>query len=251
MESLPTLTAMNPDSSDAPRTPLILGHRGAPKAAPENTLAAFGAALGEGADGVELDVHSTTDGVLVVVHDPEIENVGIIRDTAWSVINAAVPGIPTLEQVLDVCDGTLVNIEIKNSEGDAGYDSTQRTADLVVAVLQERGRRDDVVISSFSLDAIARVREIDGAIPTGFLYAPNMPNAEALDSATSGGHSAIHPHWVSLGGDEGSAFVYDCHARGLKVNVWTVNDEPVLAALIAAGVDCVITDTPAILRAWL
>ena len=55
MESLPTLTGMNPDSSLAPRTPLILGHRGAPKAAPENTLASFAAALAEGADGVELD----------------------------------------------------------------------------------------------------------------------------------------------------------------------------------------------------
>ncbi|MBJ7514391.1 MAG: glycerophosphodiester phosphodiesterase, partial [Acidimicrobiia bacterium] len=156
-----------------------------------------------------------------------------------------------LEQVLDLCKGSLVNIEIKNSEGDAGYDPTQRTADLVVALLQERGKSDTVVISSFSLAAIARVREIDSAIPTGFLYAPNTPNAEALATATAGGHSAVHPHWVSLAGDEGAAFVDECHARGLKVNVWTVNDEPVLAALLAAGVDCVITDTPAILRSWL
>ncbi len=248
---MPTLSGMNPDSSLAPRTPLILGHRGAPKAAAENTLASFAAALAEGADGVELDVHSTSDGVLVVVHDPEIDNVGVIRDTQWPVINAAVPNIPTLEQVLDVCSGTLVNIEIKNSEGDAGYDPTQRTADLVVALLMSRGRSDTVVISSFELAAIARVREIDSAVPTGFLYAPNAPNSEALEVATSGDHSAIHPHWVSLAGDEGAKFVDDCHARGLKVNVWTVNDEPVLTALLAAGVDCVITDTPAILRAWL
>ncbi|MBJ7281987.1 MAG: glycerophosphodiester phosphodiesterase [Acidimicrobiia bacterium] len=242
---------MNPDSSLAPRTPLILGHRGAPKAAPENTLSSFAAALAEGADGVELDVHSTSDGVLVVLHDPEIDNVGVIRDTPWPVINAAVPSIPTLEQVLDVCNGTLVNIEIKNSEGDAGYDPTQRTADLVVALLASRDKRDEVVISSFELAAIARVREIDAEIPTGFLYAPNAPNVEALATATAGGHSAVHPHWVSLGGDEGAKFVDDCHASGVKVNVWTVNDEPVLVALLAAGVDCVITDTPAILRSWL
>ncbi|CAB4958936.1 unannotated protein [freshwater metagenome] len=251
MESLPTLTGMNPDSSLAPRTPLILGHRGAPKAAPENTLASFAAALAEGADGVELDVHSTADGVLVVLHDPEINNVGVIRDTQWGTIAAAMPSIPTLEQVLDLCKGSLVNIEIKNSEGDAGYDPTQRTADLVVALLVSRGKSDTVVISSFELAAIARVREIDGEIPTGFLYAPNVPNVEALATATSGGHSAVHPHWVSLAGDEGAKFVDDCHASGVKVNVWTVNDEPVLVALLAAGLDCVITDTPAILRAWL
>ena len=242
---------MNPDSRHAAQPPLILGHRGAPWAALENTLASFAAALAEGADGVELDVHATADGVLVIVHDPEIESVGVIRNTDWAVINAAVASIPTLEQVLDVCAGTLVNIEIKNSEGDPGYDPTQRTTDLVVALLQERAKRDKVVISSFALAAIDRVRELDASIPTGFLYAPNLPNSQAFTIATAGGHSAIHPHWVSLAGDEGQAFVSQCHESGLKVNVWTVNDQPVLEALLAAGVDCVITDTPAILRAWL
>lgn len=248
---MPTLTRMTPSPAPDTASTLILGHRGAPKAAPENTLASFAAALEEGADGVELDVHSTQDGVLVVTHDPEIENLGVIRETTWASINSAVPSIPTLEQVLDLCAGALVNIEIKNSEGDSGYDPTQRTADLVVALLASRSNRDNVVVSSFELAAVDRVRSIDAAVPTGFLYAPNLPNTEALETAIAGGHSAIHPHWVSLAGDEGSKFVDDCHTQGLRVNVWTVNDQPVLKALLAAGVDCVITDTPAVLRSWL
>lgn len=230
--------------------PLVLGHRGSPRVARENTVEAFAAALAEGADGVELDTHATADGVLVCHHDPIVPEVGLIPELTEAELAAAVPWLPRLDAVLDTCAGTLVNVEIKNSPGDAGYDPSQRTADLVVALLRARGS-DRVIVSSFELAAIDRVRELDPAVPTGFLYAPDMANEDAFFAATVGGHGALHPHWVSLAGDEGADFVARCHASKLAVNVWTVNDEVVAAPLAAAGVDALITDIPATLRTWL
>ncbi|MFM7271471.1 MAG: glycerophosphodiester phosphodiesterase [Actinomycetes bacterium] len=232
-------------------TPRILGHRGAPRAARENTLEAFAAALAEGADGVELDVHATADGVLVCHHDCEVPEVGLIESLDWAALRAAAPSVPTLDAVLDLCAGTLVNIEVKNSDGDPGYDPTETAAAAVVALLAVRGGRDEVVVSSFSLASIDRVRALDPNVPTGLLYAPDLANTDALFAARVGGHGSLHPHWVSLAGDEGAAFVAECHAAGITVNVWTVNDEPVATSLAAAGVDALITDTPAILRTWL
>lgn len=232
-------------------TPRILGHRGAPRAARENTLDAFSAALAEGADGVELDVHRTADGVLVCHHDCEIPGIGLIEAQRWDDLRASAPDVPSLEAVLERCAGTLVNVEIKNSDTDPGYDPTEVAADAVVALLAARGGRDEVVVSSFSLAAIDRVRALDPSIPTGLLYGPDLANADARFAATVGGHVALHPHWVSLAGDEGAAFVAECHASGIAVNVWTVNDRPVVDALVAAGVDALITDTPALLRSWL
>lgn len=230
--------------------PLVLGHRGSPRVARENTIEAFAAALAEGADGVELDTHATADGVLVCHHDPIVPEVGLIPELAEAELAAAVPWLPRLDAVLDTCAGTLVNVEIKNSPGDAGYDPSQRTADLVVELLRARGS-DRVIVSSFELAAIDRVRELDPTVPTGFLYAPDMANEDAFFAATVGGHGALHPHWVSLAGDEGADFVARCHASKLAVNVWTVNDEVVAAPLAAAGVDALITDIPATLRTWL
>ena len=230
--------------------PLVLGHRGSPRVARENTIEAFAAALAEGADGVELDTHATADGVLVCHHDPIVPEVGLIPELTEAELAASVPWLPRLDAVLDTCAGTLVNVEIKNSPGDAGYDPTQRTADLVVAMLRARGG-DRVIVSSFELAAIDRVRALDPTVPTGFLYAPDMANEDAFFAASVGGHGALHPHWVSVAGDEGADFVARCHAAKVAVNVWTVNDEVVAVPLAAAGVDALITDIPATLRAWL
>lgn len=237
-----------PDVSSA--APLVLGHRGSPRAARENTVEAFAAALAEGADGVELDTHATADGVLVCHHDPIVPEVGLIPELTEAELAASVPWLPRLDAVLDTCAGTLVNVEIKNSPGDAGYDPTQRTADLVVAMLRARGG-DRVIVSSFELAAIDRVRALDPTVPTGFLYAPDMANEDAFFAASVGGHGALHPHWVSVAGDEGADFVARCHAAKVAVNVWTVNDEVVAVPLAAAGVDALITDIPAELRTWL
>jgi glycerophosphoryl diester phosphodiesterase len=231
--------------------PLVLGHRGSPRVARENTVEAFAAALAEGADGVELDTHATSDGVLVCHHDPIVPEVGLIPELTEADLAAAVPWLPRLDAVLDTCAGTLVNIEIKNSPGDAGYDPAQRTAALVAALLADRGGTDRVVVSSFEPAAIDEVRARDASIPTGYLYAPDLANEDAFFAAQVGGHGALHPHWVSVAGEEGAEFIARCRAANIDVNVWTVNDEVVAAPLAAAGVHAIITDIPATLRTWL
>src|SRR5439155_14345872 len=105
-----------------PAVTLVVAHRGASRVAPENTLEAFEAALALGADGVELDVHRTADGALVVHHDAAVPGFGVLAAAPLAAIRAARPAVPTLEDALDVCRGHLVNVEVKNLVGDADWD---------------------------------------------------------------------------------------------------------------------------------
>ena len=232
--------------------PLILGHRGSPGSARENTIEAFQLARAEGADGVELDVHRSADGVLVVHHDAEIEGFGVLAERVFAEIESAFAWLPTLNAVLDACAGLLVNIEIKNSPKDPDFDPDERVALGVVSLLEERagrdGVRDDVIVSSFHLPSIERVHALDASIPTGYLVVLHPPPFEALATAVAGGHDAIHPFFGVLA-DEGAARVIAAaHAAGIAVNTWTVNDLDEIERLAAAGVDAIITDLPAAAR---
>src|SRR4051794_30057455 len=112
-----------PDVSGAMRRPLVLGHRGASRDAPENTIEAFARAVAVGADGVELDVHRTADDVLVVHHDPELVGFGLVVDAPFHALRGARPDVPTLAETLDACAGMrLVNIEMKCAFWDADPD---------------------------------------------------------------------------------------------------------------------------------
>src|ERR1700687_3544713 len=96
-----------------PSRPLVLAHRGACRRAPENTLDAFRVARDLGADGVELDVRRTRDGVLVLSHDPVIDGFGLLVEHPFERRRARVPSVPTLEEAFDALAGMLVNVEIK------------------------------------------------------------------------------------------------------------------------------------------
>ncbi|MFN8025509.1 MAG: glycerophosphodiester phosphodiesterase family protein [Acidimicrobiia bacterium] len=97
---------------------LVLAHRGSRLREPENTVSAFARAMSEGADGVELDVHRTADGELVVCHDAA-SPAGVVSDMTLAEVQRAFPLVPTLAAALDACAGGLVNVEIKNLPGDA------------------------------------------------------------------------------------------------------------------------------------
>jgi glycerophosphoryl diester phosphodiesterase len=224
--------------------PLVLAHRGARRVAPENTVEAFARARGMGADGVELDVHRTGDGRLVVHHDAEAEGIGVLADRTLDDIRAARPEIPTLAEVLDACSGMLVNIEIKNLPGDADFDAEEHAAELVVEVLQGRGGRDEVLVSSFNLATIDRVRSIDPEVPTAFLSMFGFDPLEALAVCVEHGHVAYHPFVVTMDGGAADDVADRAHEQGVRVNVWTVNDEPEMLRLAAAGVDGIVTDVP-------
>jgi glycerophosphoryl diester phosphodiesterase len=219
------------------RAPLLYAHRGASADAPENTVAAFRLAREQGADGVELDVRRSADGDLVVHHDAALPDGRIIVE----VPTVALPvSVPSLSEALDACEGLVVNVEIKNSPLDPDHDPELALAKDVVALLRERGGRDRVLVSSFDLATVDRVRAL-GDVATAFLTFIDPVGAAAVALAADRGHIAIHPHQATVDGD----FVALAHDAGLEVNVWTVDDPERIRQLADAGVDGIVTNVPA------
>ncbi|WP_436793254.1 glycerophosphodiester phosphodiesterase [Actinospongicola halichondriae] len=217
--------------------PQVFGHRGASAAAPENTLEAYDLARVQGADGVELDVRRTVDGALVLHHDAQLPGGRIIAATTHADLPAS---IPTLEAALDTCVGMVVNIEIKNIPGEPDFHETCTLADEVVALLSERAGRDRVLISSFHLATIDRVKVLDPEIRTGFLTLVEPTALESVRLASKRGHDAINPYFLFV--DE--ALIDAAHGAGLEVNAWTVNEPDVIAQLASLGIDGIVTDVP-------
>jgi glycerophosphoryl diester phosphodiesterase len=227
--------------------PSILAHRGACLAAPENTVEAFVAAKALGADGFELDVHRSADGVLVVHHDAFAGDF-ILAEHSFPEIRERLPHVPTLEEALDAGAGMLVNVEVKNLPGDADYDPAERAVGDLIELLQERGGRDEVLVSSFNLETIDRVRVLDPDVATGFLTVVGFHPLEGVAIARDREHSAVHPDVRSLPGDTAGRVADRAHEEGLAVNVWTVDDPEEIRRLATAGVDGIITDVPDVAR---
>ena len=216
----------------------VYAHRGASAARPENTLAAFIAAVELGADGVELDVRRTADGGLAVHHDAHLADGRLLCEVAA----ADLPGhVPSLVEALAACGDLVVNVEIKNWPRDPDHDPTLAVADAVAGLVTHLGTR--VIVSSFNLADIDRVRSLDPSIPTGTL-ATFGPDADVagrfVDRARRRGHTAVHPHHGAV-----TPHLVDlAHAAGLRVNTWTVDDPDRIRALAALGVDAIVTNVP-------
>ena len=222
----------------------VQAHRGSPDLSSgvrENTLDAFTLARALGADGVELDVRVTADGALAVHHDPVIAGVGPVHELA----SADLPhDVPLLAEALDACVGMLVNIEIKNHPGESAFDPTERASGLVVAAVEELGRAAPVVVSSFWSGALAAVRSLDPTLACGLLVLPSFDVGVSIAGALDLGCVAVHLP-VNL---VDAATVTAAHDAGLAVAAWTVADAAVLADVLDAGVDTVITDDVALAR---
>jgi glycerophosphoryl diester phosphodiesterase len=214
---------------------LVLAHRGANRLARENTVAAFTAAGALGADGVELDVHLSADGVPVVHHDAAVESVGVIAELTF----ADLPEwVPTLAGAIDACAAmALVNVEIKDPLAVAP----------TAAVLDGHGPAGAEVaciVSSFELSTIDAHRRAAPAVPTAWLTLRGVDQLEALATAGERGHSALHPHHTAVSPE----LVRAAHDRGMRIGTWTVNDPERAAELEAMGVDVLITDVPDVVR---
>jgi glycerophosphoryl diester phosphodiesterase len=212
-----------------------MAHRGASKAEPENTVAAFRRAAAMGAHAVELDVRRSSDGALVVVHDCRLPDGRVVRETPRAEIPAAVP---SLDEALDACGSMWVNVEIKNDPSEPDFDPTDSIADDTIAVLVARGEDSRWLVSSFRMKTIDRCRALAPSIATAWLTV-EVPNGVA-GLLSSRGHAALHP-WV---GSVTAALVADCHAAGLRVNPWTCDDPARMEELVAAGVDGICTNVP-------
>ncbi len=213
----------------------VFAHRGATESCVENTLEAFAEARRLGADGVELDVRLTADGALAVHHDALIDGVGAV---AQLTVPELPPHVPLLADALVVCEGLVVNVEIKNDPLEVGPDAGETVAAVTAQVIARAGWTGRVLVSSFQVSTLHAVGSADGRLPLGVLW-PFLTDVDvALAEATEAGFRAVHPFVTEVSAD----LVERAHAAGLAVNVWTVNAAHDLSAFVALGVDAVITD---------
>ncbi|MDE3064137.1 MAG: glycerophosphodiester phosphodiesterase [Acidobacteriota bacterium] len=216
----------------------VFAHRGLHASARENTLEAFIAARDLGVDGVELDVRRSAEGDLVVHHDALVEGRAIARTP-----RAELPDyVPTLAQAVGACAGLTVNVEIKNLDlpGEPDYDASGGFARQVVDLLEAAAVAGTSQVSCFDLATCRAVRAAAPSLYVAWLVMGGDVAAQ-LGAAARAGLSALNPHFVAV--DE--AAVARAHELGLELNVWTVNARHDLAAMVALGVDALITDDPA------
>ena len=215
--------------------PLLIAHRGAAQSAPENTLAAFADARRQGADGIEFDVRRTSDGVLVLSHDPVLPDGTPIASLAASELPDTVP---TLAGALVACAGGVINVEIKNDPREPGHDPTGAMSSQVLEEVTASEVFDDVLVSSFDLATLDSVRRHDSTIRIGLLVELGADPMSALERATDHGFNALHPFVMQVT----ASLVEAAHHAGIAVNTWTVNAPADLRAMAELGVEAIITD---------
>jgi glycerophosphoryl diester phosphodiesterase len=221
----------------------VVGHRGAMGYCPENTLASFETGLELGADWIEMDVHLSKDGELVVIHDETLDRTtnghGYVRDHTLSELEQLDAGggerIPTLNQVLAWARSkhAILDIEIKNAP--LYYDGIERK---IVNALSQQAMTEQVVVISFDHPAVKRIKELDERILTGVLYAARPVDAVAL--ARQANADGLLPQYAYVT----AADVEHAHAAGLFVAPWTVNERHTAEALKSQGVDAIATNYP-------
>jgi glycerophosphoryl diester phosphodiesterase len=240
--------------------PLVLGHRGARHAAPENTHAAFELARLEGARGVELDVRLAKTGEILVLHDVTLTRVTGGRDSRAleqlsleEALRADVgrgERVPLLADVLDWAKQheLLVNVEVKSD--------VKRRRDLVGGVIRLLSRHawaaEGVLLSSFDPRFVWGLARALPRVPSAFLFHTKSPiaRAAALVGATTFsrlGARAVHPEHVLITAQTMQAW----RSRQALVGTWTVNDEQRARELSALGVDYIVSDRPGAILAAL
>ena len=228
---------------------LNIAHRGASGNFPENTVCAFRAAIDAGAEMCELDVQLSRDGAIVVIHDETVERTtdgkGEVAELTLEELKrldagakfkgGAVKGerIPTLDEVFSATSGKCgLNIELK-----AGGLEHQ-----VAQIMQARNALADSIVSSFDWEYLKNIQQLHFNIRVGLL-AEEKPVDLMMNAVAMRAHS-INPRWDMVTSDLCKA----AHERGLKVYTWTVDADARMRALIACGVDGIMTNYPERLR---
>ncbi|HWD53192.1 MAG TPA: glycerophosphodiester phosphodiesterase [Acidimicrobiales bacterium] len=216
----------------------VQAHRGSPDPSlgiAENTLPAFARSRQLGADGIELDVRLTADGALVVHHDASIPGIGNVADQD---VRHLPDQVPLLAEVLGAMPDLTLNIEVKNLPTESSYDPDEAAARAVAHTLADTERGASTVVSSFWLPSLDAVLAVDPSLSTGLLVAEWADPSASLAMARDMGCRALHLHRSLVT----AALVADVHAAGLAVAVWTVNRPDDVVAMVACGVDTIITD---------
>jgi glycerophosphoryl diester phosphodiesterase len=229
--------------------PYILAHRGASALAPENTAASFQMAIDVGADGVEFDVQMTKDNEPVIIHDEKVDRTtngqGYVKDFLLKEIKTLDAGISipskfegekilTLNETLEIVKQcNMINIELKN--GIIEYPGLE---EKVIHAVRSYHLEEKVILSSFNHFSIHKISAIAPDIMAAILYISILYNP--WDYARQVGAGAIHPHYLGIT-DE---MIEKSHENGIKVNVYTVNQDSDIIRMRKHGVDAIITDYP-------
>jgi glycerophosphoryl diester phosphodiesterase len=235
---------------------MIQAHRGASVFHSENTLEAFSLAIEQGADGIELDVHLSKDGEIVVAHDARLERVsngkGFINDHTLEELkslnfnNSYFSGqtyrIPLLSEVFSLLkpSNLTVNIELKTTE--------RLYPDLpekLLALAGEYAMNERIIYSSFNHYSLKQIKTLNSGAKIGLLYELGMVDPWVY--AKYLGADAIHPHYYVIAALPET--VERCHEHGVMVNVWTVDDSQAIKLMLKYGVDGIITNRPDIAAA--
>jgi len=254
------------------RWPANLAHRGASAQAPENTLEAFRLAVEEGAGGLELDVHATRDGEIVVIHDATVDRTtdgsGAVAGMTLEELRRLDAGyrfspdggrtfpyrgrgtrIPTLAEVYEEFPDVRVNADIKETR--AG------TEEAVLRVIRRAGAEARTLVASNDHAVVRRFRTVSGGrIRTGAsrreiaaFYLMSRSRLEALERpAYDALQVPVEHKGIKL---VTPRFVGAAHSRGVRVDVWTINDPGEMRQLLDLGVDVVMTDRPGLLAGLL
>jgi glycerophosphoryl diester phosphodiesterase len=221
---------------------LKIGHRGAKGHESENTLISFQKALNMQVDGIELDVHLSADGELMVIHDETIDRTtngkGFVNKLSLRELKTfPIDGkhqIPTLKEVFDLVNqDSFINIELKS------YDAAEKVVSLIEKYVSKKNwHYDRFLVSSFDWNALQQVRFLNDEIPIGVLTETDLDLALAFAKFIQA--KSIHPYFHLLT-KENTAKIQE---KGIQVYPWTINEIEDIQKIIAFNVNGIITDFP-------
>ncbi|HDX9579513.1 TPA: glycerophosphodiester phosphodiesterase [Bacillus pseudomycoides] len=230
------------------KQPLIFAHRGVRSTHPENTMIAFQEAERVGAHGIELDVHVSKDGELVVIHDETVDRktngTGLVCEQTAQQLQALDAGrdssfheakIPTLREVLIWLSTTTLELNIELKTDVIRYPGIEEKA---VALVREFHLSNRIVFSSFNHESVALLADLAPEIPRAILYDEPLPDpiVEAKKRQATG----LHPNFELLTKE----FVQTAQQQGFIFRPYTINEYKDLQKMIDYGVDVIITDWP-------
>ncbi|AXU71357.1 TPA: glycerophosphodiester phosphodiesterase [Clostridioides difficile] len=228
----------------------IYAHRGFSGKYPENTILAFKKCLDMDIYGIELDVHRTKDGKIVVIHDEKVDRTfnghGFVKDFTLrklKTLNSSFEGyqsnkeckIPTLEEVLILISPTdlILNIELKTDK--INYPNIEKD---VLELILKYNMKNRVLISSFNSNSLKNFHKLDPSVKTGLLC--YLPINNVVNFAKFLGNSYLHPPLVLVN----ESLIELCHKNLLGVNAYTVNEEDDILHCLKLNVDGIFTNYP-------
>jgi len=223
--------------------PQVIAHRGSSAAHPDNSWAAFEAAVVEGADVIECDVQATRDGVLVIRHDLALGD-RLVRDLSAAELEAAEPEVIRLAELLAWAEQRRIGLLVEVKEPDATH-----AVGAMVAASAARGR---IVIGGFHGPVLAQLKTALPGVRTSFMMGSVMAAEELLRIATAYRLDGVHLCWEARAprphGLLDAGLIERLRRAGLAITLWHEEREDELRALVALEPDGICTNTPAALR---